>query len=116
MAQLAKPHSLRRALALGLALALGFSALSVGFLVLQARQHDHRIAGEVIAVEAGRITIRSGRGRETVLIVPPELPVRGVSSVAGIAIGQHVMSRGSFAEKGMFEVERLRVLTDFKAR
>ena len=111
-----KPYATRTVLLLALVLAIGFSALSLFFLGMQARNAQPRLAGKVVAVAEGRLTIRNAKGRETVLVFEPDMPVRGVSSAAAIVEGQHVMTRGSFTDDGVFEVERLRLLKEFELR
>ena len=116
MSTSAKPYPLGKAIAVGLALAVGFLLLSLGFLFLQARSTQVRLAGEVIAVADDSITIRSARGNETVLILNPDAKLRGLASVAAIADGQHIMIRGNFTETNVFEVDGLRVVKNLNQR
>lgn len=113
MTQRHKPYSTRSILVVGLIMAIGFSALSLLFLYMQARNTQHRVAGEVISISEGQIVISGARGRETVLIVAPDVPVRGVPSVSAIVVGQHIMTRGDFIEPGVFEVDGVRLLKKF---
>ena len=50
MTQRHKPYSTRSILVVGLIMAIGFSALSLLFLYMQARNTQHRVAGEVISI------------------------------------------------------------------
>ena len=110
MTKNAKPYSLGRAIAFGLAVATAFALLSLFFLFMQARNTHHRLAGEVVTVAEDTVSIRNARGALTVLTIPKDAELRGVASVESLAVGQHLMARGSFTDVGTFEVERLRVL------
>lgn len=111
----AKPFHLGKTVAVGLALAMAFALLSLFFLVVQVRNSQHRLAGEVISVVNDRITIQNARGNKTVLIVPPDAKLHGVTSLTALVLGQHVMTKGTFADE-VFEVDRLRVLRDFERK
>lgn len=112
----AKPYSLRRTIAIGLAAAIAFAAVSLFFLFLQAQGTHHRLAGEVVSVELERVHIRNARDVDTVLVVPPDAELHGIPSVEMLVPGEHVMTRGRFLEDGSFEVDRLRVLKDFERK
>jgi hypothetical protein len=113
MSKSTKPFSLGRTIVVGLAVATAFSLLSLFFLFMQARGADHRLTGEVVAVESDTLTIQNGRGEVTLLVVLPDIELRGVDSVEELVPGQHIMTRGNFTEDGTFEAEGLRVLKGF---
>ncbi|MBV2361511.1 hypothetical protein KUH32_17240 [Thalassococcus sp. CAU 1522] len=110
MSEDAKPYSLGRTIAVGLGIAAAFALLSLFFLYMQAQNAYHRLAGEVVAVAGDSLDIRNARGAITVLTVQPQTELRGVADIALLEIGQHVMTRGSFADDGTFVVDRLRVI------
>lgn len=106
----AKPYPLGKAIAVGLALAVVFFLLSIFFIFMQARSAQTRLAGEVVAVAADSVTIRSARGSDTTAMFVPDPKLHGVTSVAAIVEGQHIMIRGKFTETGVFEADGLRVI------
>ncbi|MEO1537279.1 MAG: hypothetical protein AAFR73_06070 [Pseudomonadota bacterium] len=108
----AKPYSLGRTIAIGLATAIAFAALSLFFLFMQAKDNQHRLAGEVVAVSGETASVQNAHGDVTVLIISADGRLRGMSSFQDLDIGQHVMMRGSFLEDSTFEVDRMRILTD----
>lgn len=112
MTHKAKPYSLGRTIAVGLATAVAFAILSLFFLFLQAKGSQHRLAGEVVAVTSENVSVQNARGDITVLIIPLAAELRGMSSYQELEIGQHVMMRGSFLKDGTFEVDRMRILTE----
>lgn len=106
----AKPYSLGRTIAVGLGVATGFALLSFFFFVLQAKNSQDHIAGMVVAVAPDSVDIRNARGAETMVIVTPDVDLRGVASLDGLAPGQHVMARGQFDEAGVFVAIGLRLI------
>ncbi len=63
----AKSYSLEKTIAVGLTTGAAFTLLSLFFLLLQARNTDVRLSGEVITVAPDSVTTRGARGTETVL-------------------------------------------------
>lgn len=108
----AKPYSLGRTIAFGMATAIGFTMLSLFFLYMQAQGTHHRLAGEVITITSENVTVQNAHGDITVLVIPPDAELRGMSSYQELDIGQHVMMRGRFLDGDTFEVDRMRMLTD----
>ncbi|WP_371156967.1 hypothetical protein [Jannaschia sp. 2305UL9-9] len=105
-----KPYSLGRTLVLGLGTAVVFALLPLFFFYMQAQNANHRLVGEVVAVGSDSLDIRNARGTITELIFQPDAELRGIADIARLEIGQHVMTRGSFAEDGTFVADRLRVI------
>ena len=108
----AKPYSLGRTIAFGLATATAFALLSLFFLFMLAKGTYHRLSGEVVAVDSDSVRIRDARGAVTVLTIPRDAELRGVPSMEMLDVGQHLMTRGKHTDDGTFEVEHLRVLRD----
>lgn len=106
----AKPYSWGTTLAVGLGTAVVFALLSFFFLYLQAHNTSHRLAGEVIAIGDDGLNIRNARGVITVMTLQPDARLRGVDDLAEINPGQHVMTRGDFADDGTFLVDGLRII------
>ena len=100
----AQPYSLRRTLAVGLGLAVGFALLSLFFLVLQAKGHDDRLAGEVIFVDAAagqdQLILSNHRGEQTAVTLTRDAMFKGVEDLAEVSLGQHVMVRGTLDREG----------------
>jgi len=111
----AKPYHLGKTLAVGLALAVAFSMLSLFLLFIQARNSEVHLVGEVISSTEDTLTIQNAHGEHTVLKVPEDAKLYGVESLAAIVEGEHIMTKGDFVGE-IFEVERLRMLHHFESK
>ncbi|SFR04952.1 hypothetical protein [Poseidonocella sedimentorum] len=116
MSPKAKPYSLGRTIAVGLAIAASFAILSLFFLYLQARGNLQRLAGEVVAVSQVGVSVQNARGDITAVTVPLDAELHGMASFRELEPGQHVMIRGRILDDGTFEVDRMRTLTEGPVR
>jgi len=107
-----KPYAPGKIFAVGLAVAVLFSLLSLFFLFLQANNVHNRQSGEVISLSANKISIRNARGKVTELSFASDIKLRGVTSLSELAPGIHIMTRGEFTDSGTFEVDRLRIIKE----
>lgn len=106
-----RPYSIGQTLFAGLLIAAAFACLSFFMLVMQARSDDlHHRAGMILSTEDNLIHIQNARGQVTVLVVPDDARLAGVTATDALVVGQHVMTRGTFEEDGTFDVQSLRVL------
>ena len=105
-----KPYSAKKTILFGLAIGIFFTALSGFFLIMQARNSYHRLAGQITLIEQDSLEIRDVRGITTRLIVPPDAELRDLDDLSMLNVGQHIMTRGEFVGKNLFEVDGLRVI------
>ncbi len=105
-----KPYSAKKTILFGLAIAAFFTAVSVFFLIMQARNSFHRLAGQITMVAEDSLDILDVRGITTHLIVPPDAVLLDLDSLSDLSVGQHVMTRGEFIGEKLFEVDGLRVI------
>lgn len=110
MKNAAKPYSRRAVIGAGLALAIGFLALSVFFLFLQARNNEVRLAGMITAVGDNTVTIRNAHGDETRLIVTPDTKLGTIEEIAALSPGQHIMTRGDYDDADVFQATGIRLI------
>ncbi|MFP7569925.1 hypothetical protein [Marivita sp. S2033] len=108
-----KPYSLKATVAIGLLVATAFTLLSLFFLFLQAQGTYDRLTGEIVELVGNRLELQNARGAVTVMTIPPHTEVHGLKTDEALVEGQHIMTRGRFADDGTFVVDRLRVLRDF---
>lgn len=104
----ARPYSTSRVIVVGLAIAVGFSLLSLFFLFLQARSSQARLAGMVVAVAEDSLTIRNRRGVETVLMTARIEEQRDLDYLERAALGDHLMVRGDMIADGVLDMVDLR--------